>query len=619
MKIINSTSVVVYSSSELEESLSLDNGYTNIFFGSDITLTKGIIINKNKTTVTIDGLYENVTHNFTDYNSLSVSDTIRVNSNTPSKVIVKNMHITGNNYYGIIYVPESNTYNNTHIVYDNITYNGPQISYNPSGITEFIDATITIGDTSLTTGGEVAECNKIILGGKTTITHNSKSNSAFWFRNSNTSITVSEDSIVKFYSTYRELIYGVTNLSLSILAKAKFYITTYNGLSYGTNGTGTTTIHKNGLLDITKTTYNGSYATWYSYGEIRVLENATLRVINNYANSTSSCYCINFPNSSGRLVFENPQEIVFYSNMANIFNIASSINFSFTFNRINLFTKSIRLDSEISLTNLPDYAWYKNDSSIITGTISNSTTTITSNNYTEEELASLPSLSNFVIANKKILSIGDFVFHVDNIDDEDTSLSGVTLPLASILISYLSVNVVITSDELGEFTYQYDTPLSIGSIIHFEVKENDNVIYHTKEVEIIYSGDLTLENVPTTISFALDPISLNPLLCKRKDDFAIVVMDSRTKGESWHLYAYIKNDLTSGDNTLEGSLVFKSSEGVITTLSENKTLIASSEKTDDKRLVTNITWAEDEGILFCVSTPLTNFTTYETKIYWLLE
>lgn len=38
-----------------------------------------------------------------------------------------------------------------------------------------------------------------------------------------------------------------------------------------------------------------------------------------------------------------------------------------------------------------------------------SSTKIASHNYTEEELKSLPSIDNFIFANKKIFSVGDFL------------------------------------------------------------------------------------------------------------------------------------------------------------------------------------------------------------------
>ena len=55
MTIINGTTVVVFSSAELKEALENNNGYTYIYFGSNITLTSGILISSNKSEVIIDG------------------------------------------------------------------------------------------------------------------------------------------------------------------------------------------------------------------------------------------------------------------------------------------------------------------------------------------------------------------------------------------------------------------------------------------------------------------------------------------------------------------------------------------------------------------------------------
>lgn len=82
------------------------------------------------------------------------------------------------------------------------SYEGPQLSFHPTGITSIIDFKITIIDTSLTVGNEVCECNKIILGRNTSIIHNSKSNSAFWFRNNDPSLMVNANSTINFASVY---------------------------------------------------------------------------------------------------------------------------------------------------------------------------------------------------------------------------------------------------------------------------------------------------------------------------------------------------------------------------------------------------------------------------------
>lgn len=175
MTIINDTTVVVFSSEELKTVLESNNSYTYIYFGNNISLKSGIKIASTKANVTIDGTYNGVTYTLT----LNAGDTISASYATISKVTVTNMNIIGNNYYGVIYVPETSSLQNIVIEYKNITYTGPQICFHPTGLTRFIDVTLTIGDSSLITGNEVAECNEIEIGGTSTINHTSKNNSSF--------------------------------------------------------------------------------------------------------------------------------------------------------------------------------------------------------------------------------------------------------------------------------------------------------------------------------------------------------------------------------------------------------------------------------------------------------
>lgn len=107
MTIINDTSVVVFTSEELKTVLEQNNNYTQIYFGANITLTSGIKIANSKTNVIIDGTYQDITYTLEDMKNLSASNTINVSSSAIAKVTVANINIIGNNYYGVIYVPES--------------------------------------------------------------------------------------------------------------------------------------------------------------------------------------------------------------------------------------------------------------------------------------------------------------------------------------------------------------------------------------------------------------------------------------------------------------------------------------------------------------------------------
>lgn len=76
MNKINNKTVLVSTSSELKDALENDNGYEYIYLENDITLDSGITVNENKSSVTINGTYQNVMHTLTGMNSIDSSDTI---------------------------------------------------------------------------------------------------------------------------------------------------------------------------------------------------------------------------------------------------------------------------------------------------------------------------------------------------------------------------------------------------------------------------------------------------------------------------------------------------------------------------------------------------------------
>lgn len=619
MNILNESSVVVYNSEQLKTALEADNGYTNIFLRANVELTTGIKISKTKSLIIIDGTYNNITYTFTDKKSTAASDTISIQGANTLKVIVQNINIVSYNYYGIIYVPESNTYKNVIVEYNNITYIGPQISFHPTGLTRFINSNITV-QTNYSTGNEVAECNKIEIGGNTTITHKSTANSSFWFRNSDPEFKILPNATVNFISENRELFYGVNNLILTVSENSYFSINTHNGMGYGSFGTGNTTVNKNATLIIKQTAKNGSYPTWYSYGIITINEGAILNMINDYANLSSSNYNIYFNGSSSGIILNNPKEIILSNSVANTIYTNSTINFTFNFNRINLFNDTINYNSSISLNKLPTYSWYKsNGSSQLIGTITSSTTKITSNNYTENELNELPNLSNFTLNNKKIISIGLIPLHIDSLTDTDINISGITDKNASVLIQYNDLNEIVNADLNGNYAYNYTDPLPIGTIITITSKEHNKPIYTTKQIQIVYAGELVITSATKTLNFKLTPINANPIICPRESNIEIIVTDSRVNSSNWKLYATIDHDLSSINNKiLKDSIVFKDNDEY-KILSLDKLLVYTGENNNGETKITTINWNINEGILLQITNHIENNTTYTCMISWLIE
>ena len=619
LKVISDSKVAIYSYEELKEVLQGDNNYSIIYLASNITLLGGINISKTKLNVTIDGTYDNIVHTLEDKKSASASDTISASSNT-LKVTVQNMNIIGYNYYGIIYVPENSAYKNVEVEYSNITYVGPQISFHPTGLTRFMNSNITI-ETGYLAGNEVCECNKIEIGGITTIIHKSTSNSSFWFRSSNPYLKILKDSVVDFSSINRELFYGVNDLNLTIDANSKFYVTTHNGMAYSTFGTLNTVIGENSTFIIKQTGTNGSNATWNSYGTITVNNNATLQIVNNYSGIASSNYNIYFRSANSGFILNNPKKIFLYNSMANVIYTSSNIPFNFKYTRINLFNKALDIDTKLSLSSLPDFSWYKDDDlSIVSGKFSSSKCEIESNNYTTLELDKLPSLDNFVFANKKIFTIGDVNIRMNALTDKDTKIEGITKENSEVLIEYNDIVEVVSADDSGYFSYSYNDALPIGTIITLTVKEKDEFIYHTKVVQIVYSGELTLDDATKLILFKYVPLSLDPIICPRATSLDLTVTDSRVESTNWKLYASINENPKSDSNIeLKNSLVYVDESGNITPLSSNKTLVYTGSKNDGSIKVTNVSFKENEGILLKVNDVLINNLEYKTDIIWSIE
>ena len=148
---IDNSTVAVETSAELKSILEGTNNITHIYLAKDITLAQGITILGSKTQVTIDGLYPTdgtgTIHTYTDMNSGSNADAIGVRTASSIHVTVQNLNVVGKNYYGLIYVAEGSAYQNVIITYKNITYNGPQITYHPSGLSIYQKLNILLAST----------------------------------------------------------------------------------------------------------------------------------------------------------------------------------------------------------------------------------------------------------------------------------------------------------------------------------------------------------------------------------------------------------------------------------------------------------------------------------------
>lgn len=622
MTIIDNNTVVIFSYTELKSVLEASNSYTYIYFGANIQLTSGISISATKVNVVLDGTYENVRYQFEDRKSLSTGDTISVSGSTTQKVTVKNMDVTGYNYYGIIYVPESDTFKDTVIEYNNITYRGPQITFHPNGLSRYIDCVINIV-TNYATTNEVAECNRIEIGGKTTIVHTSTADTMFWFRGTVTPyLHILENAQVTLTSTNRELFYGVTNLNFSVLKNATVVIETKNGMGYENFSTNQVLLDSGSSTTITQTRANGSYPTWFTTGPFIVNSNASLFMYQKSANTTTNNYNIYFKTNQASLSITNPKHILLYNIKADTIYTNSQIPFEWQFSRINLWSQANTTSNAGTLDDIPNYYWYKQNAlASISGTISTTATTVTTNNFSSDELQKLFPLSSFQFQGKKVISIGNPIFSVDTITNKDLIITGQTMENANVQIQYETQTVRVVSDTKGKFSLTLTAPLAVGTDVKFLINEQPYFSYRNVSTVVVDSGELSLKSAPSEIYFATIPYSQDPILCQRKSDLEIVVEDTRVRSTNWKLYAYIEIPLTSnGGYKLTDSLVYIDENQTIIPLSKTPLLIYQGIANGGVAQETKVSFSSHQGILLRVmNEPLENGEEYKTNIFWALE
>lgn len=97
-------------------------------------------------------------------NSADSNNAIGVRTNSSIHVTVQNLNVVGKNYYGLIFVSESTAHQNVVITYKNLTYNGPQITYHPSGLSIYENLTVNIIDSTASVANEVGETARIQKG-----------------------------------------------------------------------------------------------------------------------------------------------------------------------------------------------------------------------------------------------------------------------------------------------------------------------------------------------------------------------------------------------------------------------------------------------------------------------
>lgn len=604
LNVINKKTVQVFKSEELKQVLESDNEYNYIYLGNDIALESSININPLKEKITIDGTYMNIRYKLVGIVSNTTSDTIVANENN-KEIKIKNLDIEYTNIYGVIYVPSDTNYAGIVVEYNNINFNGTQLSFNPYGTTKIIDSIITIENVNSTDSQEVCESDKVILGGNTTITSNSKDSNLFYFKHNTASpsLIILCKSHINLTSETMSLMNGTNKVNFTILHDSSVSLITGNGFSASsTHGVNNVLIEERSTLNFIENNHK-RIPMWNIFGSLIVKEDAKLYVINSYASTPTDNYNLHFKGNNPTLILDNPKEVVIYTKNANVIYTNNPLTYKIKCKRINMWTDSLDIASAGGINNIPDYFWYKNDDLIqIEGTLTSTTTSVTKHNLTKEELQDLSDINYFSFQTKKQFSIGNIPTNIHQINNTRNKISGHTLEFSDILIKYNNLESIVSADSDGYFELDLSSDIDDNTAVEFIVNNPGSFIYETRKVLTPYNGELSLINSDLNFSFLLESISSNQIILPKNKELSIKVVDSRLISSDWKLYAYINSPLTSQMGfVLKDAIIFKTFDDENIILSGAPKLVYTGFDNNGNATKTVLTYSKEKGPLLDLS------------------
>lgn len=580
-------------------------------------ITSGFTINRNKEKIIVDGTYNGNKSTYTNNLSESI-DVINVNP-TNKKVIFKNMNIVSSHSYGVIYVPSHPNYSNVVIEYNNINFNGIELSCNYYGVTKIVNSVIEVKEINGVQPQRVCDSNRIIVDGKTTINSTSPTNTIFFLNDVIPSyLKIMPDSIVSI-TTNKELMNGTNRFDLIVGHGSEFLLTTGNGFAITTtHGARNVVIEEMANFTFIEKGHQ-RVPMWNIFGDFVVKEGASVSILNTYMSTPTDNYNIYFKGTNQKFILDNPKYINIYTKNANVLYTNNDVQFSFKFNRINMWLEAIDYLNAYTIDNKPDFYWYKeNICTEINGTITKDSTIITSHNFTSEELNSLFDITNFTFQKKKMLTVGMVKINIHPIIDTVNVLSGHTIGYADVEIEYNTKTLTAKADENGLFEFNLDNIIPNDTTVKLTTYLNG--CFTERKIIVPFYGELTLLQVTENIPFSQNKISQKPLILSKKNQTIITIVDSRINHTKWKLFANFINPMIERSGMiLIDSLLFKKFNNEIIKLTTNKKLVYEASNTSENVEVNKITFSVDKGLLLSPNKNLLEDEDYSTLIIWTLE
>ena len=529
------------------------------------------------------------------------------------------MNIVSSHSYGVVYVTSHPNYTNVVVEYNNINFSGIELSQNYYGTTKIVNSIIDVKDTNGVSAQRLCDSNRIIVGGTSTITSNSTTNTVIFLNDViPSSFKIMPNSKVSV-TTDKEFMNGTNKLDLIVGHGAEFLLTTGNGFAITTtHGARNVLIEEMANFTFIEKSHQ-RVPMWNVFGDFIVKEGANVSILNTYMTTPTDNYNIYFKGTDQNFILDNPKYVNIYTKNANVVYTNNPVNFSFKFTRINMWIYALDYTSACTIDDVPAFYWYKEENlAKISGVLDKTTTTISSHNFTDTELTSLSDINNFSFQDRKILTIGLLKINVHPILNSTNSISGHTIPYANIKIEYDNKNLTTTADENGLFDVNIDSSISDDTKV--KITSCLNSCFTERKVTVPFMGELTLLKATENIPFSMTPSSTNPLILPKKNKTVVTVIDSRVNSTKWKLYLNSINPMIeSAGKVLIDSLFFKKFDNEEIAIKTNKKLIYESSDNGGNVTVNNVTFSVDKGLFLKPSDNLYEDEDYSTLIVWSVE
>lgn len=341
-----------------------------------------------------------------------------------------------------------------------------------------------------------------------------------------------------------------------------------------------------------------------------------------YAGSGPGTALIYMTAAAGYIDISDPRSVLFYSPGKRVIQYTGTRQFNMTANQINFWTTAALPGYQ--LWNPPQYFWnkrYTDENYTINGTLAagvNGVYTIISSNYEADDGSTGNPVNQFIMSNLSVLSLGRLELSVDPISVQKSTLSGVSVPNAILLIEYNGKEQTINADENGNFTTTLNN-LTVGDSIDVTAN-NRYYLYQKADVIVEDNGGLSFRYVPETLAFHTVDIPSIPTLVQRQvEAWTIQIEDTRTTKTNWKLFVTLEQPfMDENNNTVNDlNLVYIDEANEEFTLSSQPILVYYG---DANQELTNVLWDSNHGILVKVFPGVIyKDTEYNAKVTWTLQ